>query len=110
MTDRRETVNRSEEQLPDDVRIDELERNQGLVNDKILGPKELDQDGKPILDLDGAPIRRTKEGMDHKVNWMYGEMSNGGIRIKLPPGAWVAIIVAIVTGLFNIAAAVAGGG
>ena len=35
-------------------------------------------------------------------------IANGGVRIKLPVGVWAAITVAVISGVFTVAAAVIG--
>src|SRR5690606_32981517 len=47
-------------------------------------------------------------GLISEVEALTKAMRNGGLKIKLPPAAWAAIVVAIITGIFNIGAALAG--
>lgn len=93
--DKRETVRRSED---NDValRIETLETNQSKFLDVLLGPE--DQWG----------VRRNEDGLVHKVDRIDRTLRNGGVRIKLPVGVWVAISVAIIAGSFQVLAAVVG--
>jgi hypothetical protein len=63
-------------------------------------------EGKAAIMPSGLIVR--EGGLISEVSNLTSTMRNGGLRIKLPPAAWVAIFVAIVTGLFNVWAAVAG--
>lgn len=64
--------------------------------------------------LEGTPrvmpsgqIRYTG-GLISEVEALAKAMTQSGVKVKLPPAAWAAIIVAIITGIFNIGAALAG--
>ena len=46
-------------------------------------------------------------GLINEVAQLTKKLSNGGIKIKIPPAVWVAIVVAIITGAFNVWAAIA---
>ncbi len=92
MTDERKEIRRSED---NDValRILKLEQNQDRFLDVLLGPE--DTWGK----------RQTEKGLVHKVDRIDKTISNGGVRVKLPMGVWVAISVAIIAGVFQVVAA-----
>ena len=45
-------------------------------------------------------------GLIEEVANLTRKLSNGGIKIRIPTPVWVAIVVAIITGLFNVWAAV----
>lgn len=47
-------------------------------------------------------------GLISEVESLTKAMRNGGLKIKLPPAAWAAIVVAIITGIFNVVAALVG--
>lgn len=44
-------------------------------------------------------------GLISEVENLTKKLSNGGIKIKIPPPVWAAVVVAIITGLFNVWAA-----
>ena len=86
--DRREDVRRLEDQ---DLatRIQELEVTQEKTLDVMLGPH------------DAWGVRQGHKGLVSKVDSIKAQLSNGGVRVKLPAGLW-ALLVAITTGLFGI--------
>ncbi len=98
--DRRDSVRRQEDQDMA-IRIDELEQGQERLFSTLLGPNE--------QQLDGSLRRRKEQGMEFKVDAMYQAFTNGGVKIRLPAGAWVAIVVAIIGGVSTVAAALFGG-
>ncbi len=56
-------------------RLDDLEEGQGRVFDLLIGPEE--------KQMDGTTTRKTKEGMAHKVDVLYDQERNGGLRVRL---------------------------
>ena len=90
MTDegRREDTRRSED-IEVALRVDQLEQNQEKFFDVLLGPK--DRWGE----------RETEKGMEAIVQRIDRTLSNGGVRVKLPPGLWL-LLAAITTGLFGV--------
>lgn len=62
--------------------------------------------------LEGSPKRlpsgaiERQGGLIAEVAALTKKLSNGGINIKLPVGAWVAIVVAIIAGVFQVIAAI----
>jgi hypothetical protein len=69
-------------------------------------------EGPEIAQLGGPPIRN--DGLVDKVNTITEKVAgieeklgNGGIKVKLPGPAWVAIVVAIIAGLAQVIAALA---
>ena len=95
MTDERKGIRRSED---NDVaqRITQLETNQQKILDVMLGPE------------DTWGVRQTEQGTVYKVERIDNTLRNGGVRIRLPAGAWAAIVIAIIAGIFQVAAALAG--
>jgi len=63
-------------------------------------------EGPEIRHLDGSVER--DGGVLKEVRDINAIIANGGVRIKLPVGVWAAITVAVISGLFTIAAAVIG--
>jgi len=63
-------------------------------------------EGPEIRRLDGSTERTG--GVLDDLSDIKHQLSNGGVRIKLPVGVWAAISVAIVSGLFTVVAAVVG--
>ncbi len=116
MTDeRREETRRSEDQViaqdiadlkelrvADNERLLKLEQ---VFYDTMLGPE--DALGQRVGEL-GMKYR--VDTTSDKVDYMYEKFTNGGIRVQLPRGAWVAIVVAIIAGVFQVVAALASAG
>ena len=69
------------------------------VLDALLGSRQRQMDGTE---------RRTDDGLIARVDAIEHQLSNGGIRIRLPWPAWTAIWVAIIAGVAQVAAAVIG--
>jgi len=93
MTDeRREAVRRSED---NDValRVAQLEENQAKFFDVLLGPE------------DAWGVRQSEQGMVHKVDRIDETLTNGGVKVRLPVAVWVAVVAAIIAGLFQVVAA-----
>ena len=57
------------------VRVGDVENGQSRVFDLLIGPEE--------KQMDGTMTRKTEEGMDYKVDWMYEQERNGGLRARL---------------------------
>ena len=57
------------------VRVGNVEATQGRVIDLLMGPE--------VEDVDGTVKRDTEEGMDHKVDVLYDQSQNGGLRARL---------------------------
>ena len=93
MTDeQRETTRRSEDQEVA-LKVEKLEENQEKVFDVLIGPK------------DTWGVRDKEKGLQGTVTRIDETISNGGIRVKLPPGLWV-LLAAITTGLFGVGVAI----
>ncbi len=77
--DRREDVRRLEDQ---DLatRIVELEATQAKTLDVLLGAE------------DTWGVRKSHKGLVYKVDEIKSQLSNGGVRVKLPAGLWVLLI------------------
>ncbi len=56
-------------------RVGNVEATQGRVVDLLMGPE--------VEDIDGNTERNTEEGMDHKVDVLYEQSQNGGLRARL---------------------------
>ena len=56
-------------------RVGNVEATQGRVIDLLMGPE--------VEDVDGTTKRNTEEGMDHKVDVLYDQSQNGGLRARL---------------------------
>ena len=67
------------------VRLGDVEEGQSRVFDLLSGPE--------VEDVDGTMKRQTEEGMEHKVDWMYEQERNGGLRVRLG-GRDLAVLVA----------------
>ncbi len=89
--DRREDVRRLEDQ---DLatRIVELEATQAKTLDVLLGAE------------DAWGVRRSHKGLVHKVDEIKSQLSNGGVRVKLPVGLW-ALLIALTTSAGGIVVA-----
>ncbi len=77
--DRREDVRRLEDQEVA-TRIRELEIIQGKTLDVLLGPHDV------------WGVRVSRKGIVHKVDSIKSQLSNGGVRVKLPVGLWALLI------------------
>jgi hypothetical protein len=86
--DRREDVRRLEDQDLN-TRIEHLEDTQAKTLDVLLGAEDV------------WGMRKSHKGLVHKVDSIKAQLSNGGVRVRLPAGLW-ALLVAITTGLFGI--------
>ena len=83
-------------------RFDKFETHANERWDQLLHILE----GPEIRHLDGS-IERSG-GLLDEIKDINAVIANGGVRIKLPPAVWGAIGVAVISGLFTIAAAVIG--
>lgn len=86
--------------IPDHNHL-ELETQVEELATAVMGPKQSTFAG-------GG--RREEDGLVHKVEILVDKLSStgNGVRVSLPAGAWVAIIVAIIAGVAQVAAAIAG--
>jgi hypothetical protein len=119
MTERRESDRRDE-----DMRLAEaVARIEDMISSEMLKAEQVHADLKnhkhPEIDrlihvLEGQPRVmpsgqvRYVGGLISEVESLTKAMRNGGLKIKLPPAAWAAIVVAIITGIFNVVAALVG--
>lgn len=61
--------------------------------------------------LEGAPVRHfdntvsREGGLIREIDAIRRQLNNGGVRVKLPIGAWVAIVVASIGGFATIISA-----
>jgi hypothetical protein len=93
----------------------------GLANHRHT---QLEKNVNQIIDvLEGAAVPQLfdqpavrNDGLVDKVDTLVSDMAtvkdalgNGGVKVRLPVGAWVAIVVAVVAGVSQIIAAIAGG-
>jgi len=78
-------------------RLDDLEATQGRMVDLLIGPEK--------LQMDGTMQRQTEEGMDYKVDWMYEQERNGGLRVRLAGRDRALVWVAFFTALGAVIAA-----
>jgi len=84
------------------VRFNEFEVDANNRWDQLLHILE----GPEIRRLDGSVER--DGGVLKEVRDINAIIANGGVRIKLPVGVWGAIIVAVLSGIFTVVAAVVG--
>ena len=70
-------------------RLDDLEARQGRVFDLLIGPEE--------LQMDGTMKRKTEEGMAHKVDVLYDQERNGGLRVRLTTRDRVLVVAAFLS-------------
>jgi hypothetical protein len=89
--DRREDVRRLEDKEVA-ARIRELEITQEKTLDVMLGP------------LDAWGVRQSRKGLVHKVDSIKAQLSNGGVRVRLPVGLW-ALLITMTSGMAGIAIA-----
>jgi len=66
------------------------------VLDALLGTRQKQMDGTE---------KRLTDGVISRVERIEAQLSNGGVRIKLPWPAWSAIWIAIIAGVAQVVAA-----
>lgn len=71
------------------LRVNGIEEGQGRVFDLLIGPEE--------KQMDGTLKRKTEEGMDYKVDWMYEQERNGGLRVRLTTRDRVLVVAAFLS-------------
>ncbi len=71
------------------VRLGVVEEGQRRVFDLLIGPEE--------LQMDGTTKRKTEEGMAHKVDVLYDQEQNGGLRVRLTTRDRVLVVAAFLT-------------
>lgn len=108
---------RSEDRREEDVRLAEDVRKMLAEERKKNGERFAERDHvhqevyRLIEVLEGKstmmPSGRTvyEGGLISEVAQLSKAMANGGLRIKIPVMGWIAIIVAIIAGVFNVWAA-----
>ena len=92
MTDEQREATRRLEDQEVALRVEKLEENQEKVFDVLIGPK------------DTWGVRDKEKGLQGTVTRIDETISNGGIRVKLPPGLW-GLLVAIAGAIGGIAIA-----
>jgi hypothetical protein len=82
----------------------------GQIIDILEGPEVRQPFGQPSTRTDGLVDQ--VESLKQLVAGIRDTLANGGIRVKLPVGAWVAILVAVIAAIAQVwsAFAVSGGG
>ena len=79
------------------IRVGVVEDGQGRVFDLLTGPEE---------ELtDGTISRKTEEGMDYKVDVLYEQERNGGLRMRLTIRDRVLVLAAFLTAAGAVIAA-----
>jgi len=71
------------------VRVGDVEDRQGRVFDLLIGPE--------VEDVDGTMKRKTEEGMDYKVDVLYEQERNGGLRVRLTTRDRVLVVAAFLS-------------
>ena len=71
------------------MRLGVVEEGQGRVFDLLTGPEE--------LQMDGTKKRKKEKGMDYKVNSMYEQERNGGLRVRLTTRDRVLVVAAFLS-------------
>ncbi len=70
-------------------RVGSVEERQGRVFDLLIGPEQ--------LQMDGTMQRKTVEGMAHKVDVLYEQEQNGGLRVRLTTRDRVLVVAAFLS-------------
>ena len=78
-------------------RVGVVEDGQHRVFDLLIGPEE--------KLTDGTIARKTEDGMDHKVDVLYEQERNGGLRMRLVGGDRVLVAAAFLTAAGAVIAA-----
>ena len=71
------------------VRVGDVEERQSRVFDLLIGPE--------VEDMDGTMKRNTEEGMDYKVDVLYEQERNGGLRVRLTTRDRVLVVAAFLS-------------
>ncbi len=71
------------------VRVGVVEVAQRRVFDLLTGPE--------VEDVDGTMTRKTEEGMAHKVDVLYEQEQNGGLRVRLTTRDRVLVVAAFLS-------------
>jgi hypothetical protein len=74
-------------------RVGKLEESQKAVHDALLGTPELQMDGTVV---------RLEDGLVSQMGQIQKQLSNGGVKVKIPKSVWAAILAAIISGVFQI--------
>ncbi len=71
----------------------DLQDGQTRIYDVLMGPN--------LKQMDGTQRRDKEQGLVGKVEKIDHTLSNGGVRVKLPPGLWVllATITTVIGGI-----------
>jgi hypothetical protein len=78
-------------------RVGKLEESQKAVHDALLGTPELQMDGTVV---------RLEDGLVSQMGQIQKQLSNGGVKVKIPKSVWAAIMAAIISGVFQVVTAV----
>ncbi len=70
-------------------RVGSVEERQGRVFDLLIGPEE--------PQMDGTTKRKTEEGMAYKVDVLYDQERNGGLRVRLTTRDRVLVVAAFLS-------------
>ena len=81
-------------------RVGVVEEGQGRVFDLLTGPE--------VEDVDGTMKRQTEKGMDHKVDVLYEQERNGGLRVRLTTRDRVLVVAAFLSASGAVIAALVG--
>ncbi len=82
------------------TRLGNVETRQGRVIDLLMGPEE--------LQMDGTMKRKTEEGMNHKVNFMYERERDGGLHVRLTGRDRALVVAAFFAAVGAVTAALVG--
>lgn len=81
-----------------------LESNQERIITLLTGDK-----GNALAGRQASPgLLANVNTLTSDVDWIKGEISAHGVKVRLPMGAWVAIWAAIIAGMFQVVAALVG--
>lgn len=88
----------------EDHRHKHLESNQEKIITLLTGDK-----GNALAGRAASPgLLSNVNTLTSDVEWIKGEISGSGVKVRLPMGAWAAIWVAIIAGLFQVLSALVG--
>lgn len=95
---------------PIDHNHPQIQETVDQIVDILEGPEVKQPFGQPATRSDGlvdavAQVQTVQTDLSKGIKEIKEGLANGGIKIRLPAAAWIAITIAIIAGVFQVAAA-----